>query len=1302
MQNHLEEAVRACRCRCPSWVPLLFVMGCLNLLVTMAHAQFTLGTGRVVSVTPLDDGGCISQDLPPSGTEEWRIQQNHSYLIRLEGVTECSGDTIHVHLFNPFRDENDPEDCYRPKCLPATRVGDGAYQFTVTFDQIEAKSYFIRYCTNADCSSGGVLARRSDGGNAPSTLVLTHFFPGCIPRAGHDKICLPSCCRYLSFDDLDLGCNPDRIPDCTELVDRIRCDDPSGVCCNFQVLPDCQNGEDEPDPERGECWFRRKVTYHVLTFAELEVCTVEGYIRWQVDTEPPVIEPPDGGDLGCNPVHIPTCDEVLAQTTVTDNCLHEPPTVDCRYEDRRDGCIVTRTFTITATDKCGNTSTATVTYTWNEDTEPPVIEPPDGGDLGCNPVPPECPIIIQQTTVKDNCLHEPPTVDCRYEDRRDGCIVTRTFTITATDKCGNRSEATVVYTWNEDREPPVIEPPDGGDLGCNPDPPVCATVLAQTTVTDNCLHEPPTVDCRYEDRRDGCIVTRTFTITATDKCGNTSTATVTYTWNEDTEPPVIEPPDGGDLGCNPVPPECPIIIQQTTVKDNCLHEPPTVDCRYEDRRDGCIVTRTFTITATDKCGNTSTATVTYTWNEDTEPPVIEPPDGGDLGCNPDPPVCATVLAQTTVTDNCLHEPPTVDCRYEDRRDGCIVTRTFTITATDKCGNTSTATVTYTWNEDTEPPVIEPPDGGDLGCNPDPPVCATVLAQTTVTDNCLHEPPTVDCRYEDRRDGCIVTRTFTITATDKCGNTSTATVTYTWNEDTEPPVIEPPDGGDLGCNPVPPECPIIIQQTTVKDNCLHEPPTVDCRYEDRRDGCIVTRTFTITATDKCGNRSEATVVYTWNEDREPPVIEPPDGGDLGCNPDPPVCATVLAQTTVTDNCLHEPPTVDCRYEDRRDGCIVTRTFTITATDKCGNTSTATVTYTWNEDTEPPVVNNVPETDKLPCNTRPTCDLLIARHNIHAKDNCTHEPPTLHCEPGEVVDLGNCRFRQTFTFWAVDKCGNRSDDYQLVVFWKEDTEPPVLHNVPEDRDLGCNPTHIPDCDEIRSGVYATDNCDPDVRVTCTYRDIVIGCLRIRSFILAAADECGNVTTRKVVVSWTEDTTPPIVRCPDNITVQAQFPDCLVPVTWRAKAEDDCDPRPSVACNPPSGSFFGLGTTTVTCTATDRCGNSDSCQFTVTVLGYICGYKFRDDNGNGVWEPHLGEPPLAGWTIELRDQLGNVLQTTTTGPDGKFCFLGLTSPGTYVVCEVLQNGWVNTTPICRTVVLPRDCGKLSFFGNRPLTQQ
>jgi hypothetical protein len=1169
MQNHREGVVRACRCRCPSWVPLLFVMGCLNLLVTMAHAQFTLGTGRVVSVTPLD-GGCISQELPPSGTENWNIEQVFRYRVRLENVTECSGDTIHVHLFNPFRSEDDPDDCYHPQCLEATRVGDGAYEFTVRFPAPprQGKRYFIRYCTSADCSAGGLLARRSDGGNAPSELRLSRFNQDCVWLAENKCEEPPVRCR-----DLDLGCLPsnDEVPDCSALAAlNIETDCPAGF-----VLLRCENGTIEPDPNREPCGYRRQNTYIIKDLCTFQVWELQCWVFWQVDNEPPV------------------------------------------------------------------------------------IEPPDGGDLGCNPVPPECPIIIQQTTVTDNCPHEPPTVECQCEDRRDGCIVTRTCTITATDKCGNRSTATVVYTWNEDTEPPVVNnvPEEKLDLGCRPPEfhPNCEDliVLLGIEAKDNCTHEPPTLHCEKEPPVEvGCLRRQVFRFWAVDKCGNRSPDYVLeVNWNVDTEPPVVNnvPEEKLDLGCRPPEfhPNCEdlIVLLGIEAKDNCTHEPPTLHCEKEPPVEvGCLRRQVFRFWAVDKCGNRSPDYVLeVNWNVDTEPPVVNnvPEEKLDLGCR----------------------PPEFHPNCED---------------------------------------------------------LIVLLGIEAKDNCTHEPPTLHCEKEPPVEvGCLRRQVFRFWAVDKCGNRSPDYVLeVNWNVDTEPPVVNnvPEEKLDLGCRPPEfhPNCEdlIVLLGIEAKDNCTHEPPTLHCEKEPPVEvGCLRRQVFRFWAVDKCGNRSPDYVLeVNWNVDTEPPVVNnvPEEKLDLGCRPPEfhPNCEDliVLLGIEAKDNCTHEPPTLHCEKEPPVEvGCLRRQVFRFWAVDKCGNRSPDYVLeVNWNVDTEPPVVNNVPETDKLPCNTRPTCDLLIARHNIHAKDNCTHEPPTLHCEPGEVVDLGNCRFRQTFTFWAEDKCGNRSRDYQLVVFWKEDTEPPVLHNVPEDRDLGCNPTHIPDCDEIRSGVYATDNCDPDVPVTCTYRDIVIGCLHIRSFILAAADECGNVTTRKVVVSWTEDTTPPIVRCPDNITVQAQFPDCLVPVTWRAKAEDDCDPRPSVACNPPSGSFFGLGTTTVTCTATDRCGNSASCQFTVTVLGYICGYKFRDNNGNGVWEPHLGEPPLAGWTIELRDQLGNVLQTTTTGPDGRFCFLGLTSPGTYVVCEVLQNGWVNTTPICRTVVLPRDCGKLLFFGNRPLTQQ
>ena len=48
----------------------------------------------------------------------------------------------------------------------------------------------------------------------------------------------------------------------------------------------------------------------------------------------------------------------------------------------------------------------------------------------------------------------------------------------------------------------------------------------------------------------------------------------------------------------------------------------------------------------------------------------------------------------------------------------------------------------------------------------------------------------------------------------------------------------------------------------------------------------------------------------------------------------------------------------------------------------------------------------------------------------------------------------------------------------------------------------------------------------------------------------------------------------------------------------ATDDTDPQPVVACVPPSGSTFAIGTTTVGCTARDASGNVARGSFDVTV--------------------------------------------------------------------------------------------------------
>jgi len=79
---------------------------------------------------------------------------------------------------------------------------------------------------------------------------------------------------------------------------------------------------------------------------------------------------------------------------------------------------------------------------------------------------------------------------------------------------------------------------------------------------------------------------------------------------------------------------------------------------------------------------------------------------------------------------------------------------------------------------------------------------------------------------------------------------------------------------------------------------------------------------------------------------------------------------------------------------------------------------------------------------------------------------------------------------------------------------------------------------------------------------------------------------------------DDTPPSLAVGD-VTANATSPSGAV-VTYVVTAIDDTDPNPAVLCDPPSGSAFPIGTTTVNCTATDAAGNQATASFTVYVKG------------------------------------------------------------------------------------------------------
>ncbi len=74
---------------------------------------------------------------------------------------------------------------------------------------------------------------------------------------------------------------------------------------------------------------------------------------------------------------------------------------------------------------------------------------------------------------------------------------------------------------------------------------------------------------------------------------------------------------------------------------------------------------------------------------------------------------------------------------------------------------------------------------------------------------------------------------------------------------------------------------------------------------------------------------------------------------------------------------------------------------------------------------------------------------------------------------------------------------------------------------------------------------------------------------------------------------DTTAPVITVPEDITAQATSPAGAV-VTFSATSDDESE----VICTPASESTFSIGTTLVTCTATDESENTGTASFNVVV--------------------------------------------------------------------------------------------------------
>jgi hypothetical protein len=99
---------------------------------------------------------------------------------------------------------------------------------------------------------------------------------------------------------------------------------------------------------------------------------------------------------------------------------------------------------------------------------------------------------------------------------------------------------------------------------------------------------------------------------------------------------------------------------------------------------------------------------------------------------------------------------------------------------------------------------------------------------------------------------------------------------------------------------------------------------------------------------------------------------------------------------------------------------------------------------------------------------------------------------------------------------------------------------------------------------------------------------------------------------------DTVAPTLECPADTTISCADAEGAV-VEFELMAADDCDVAPVVSSEPPSGSLFPPGTTTVNCSATDASGNTMSCSFDVTVNVESVTINSVTANPAVIWPPN-----------------------------------------------------------------------------------
>ncbi len=453
----------------------------------------------------------------------------------------------------------------------------------------------------------------------------------------------------------------------------------------------------------------------------------------------------------------------------------------------------------------------------------------------------------------------------------------------------------------------------------------------------------------------------------------------------------------------------------------------------------------------------------------------------------------------------------------------------------------------------------------------------------------------------------ITITYTFTDANGCTNSNSDDVTV---EDTTPPTISCP--ADIILNNENGMCGAVATwlstDVSASDNCSISSVTQTSGLNSGDIFPVGTTTNTFLVSDNSGLTATCSFNVIVEDNEDPTWVNAPTDLTVECDGAGNVTEfdNWLNNTfTGMDNCPNWVITNDSSGLSDDCGMTGSEIVTFRLTDESSNFIELDATFTI-EDATPPTIDVEASDLTVECdgngNTTEINDWLASIGTTGAaSDSCAGVTWTNNF----IALSDDCGMTgsATVTFTATDECNLTNTT--TATFTIEDTTPPTIDVEASDLSIECDGNgNITEVNEWLASIgvtgAASDSC---AGVTWTNDFTILNndvCGALTTVIFTATDECGNFVTTEATIN-TEDTIPPVIGCPGDVTAVTEDGDCGAIVNFQpAVAIDNCGSAFTYQTGGlGSGSVFPVGDTLIEYTAQDDCGNLATCTFMVTVI-------------------------------------------------------------------------------------------------------